>query len=66
MSSLSFGKGVYQQRAAFKLTQKEFAAKVGISRRQLQLIEAGKVNPTTWAARKIKGACGCSWADLLG
>jgi DNA-binding XRE family transcriptional regulator len=48
------------------LTQEEFAEKADISRRHLQLIEGGKVNPTIQIALQIKVACGCSWDDLLG
>ena len=48
------------------MTQEAFAEKTDLSRRYLQLIEGGKVNPTIQIALQIKEACKCEWTDLLG
>ena len=50
---------------AKKLTQIVLADRIAISRRQLQLIEAGTVIPSLETAYKMKAFFRCSWEDLL-
>lgn len=51
---------------ALKMTQEQFAEATDISRTYLQLIEAGKANPSIQVAEQIKKVCRCSWEELLG
>jgi len=62
----AFGQNVYRLRMAKKLTQAVLADRASISRRHLQMIEAGRVNPTIAMVGKLGTIFRCSWDDLLG
>lgn len=48
-----------------ELTQEQLAEKADISRRYLQEIEAGEMNPTVNILSRLRKALKCSWDDLL-
>jgi transcriptional regulator with XRE-family HTH domain len=62
----ALGQNVHRMRTARRINQVAFADRAGISRTQLQYIEAGKVDPTLKTLRKLVVAFRCSWDDLLG
>jgi transcriptional regulator with XRE-family HTH domain len=62
----TLGQNVCRMRCAKRINQIAFADRAGISRTQLQTIEAGKVDPTLKTLRKLRTAFRCSWDDLLG
>jgi len=66
MNPRTFGQNVCRLRTARKLTQVVLADRVAISRRLLQMIEAGTVMPGLQIAYKMKAFFRCSWDDLLG
>ena len=47
------------------MTQEALAEKADISRRYLQQIEAGQMNPTVKVVSRLRKAFRCSWDDLL-
>ena len=49
---------------AARLTQEQLAEKADISRRYLQQIEAGEMNPTINVATRLGKALRCSWNRL--
>lgn len=59
-----FGKNVHRLRMTADLTQEELAEKADISRRYLQQIEAGEMNPTINIASRLGKALRCSWNRL--
>jgi transcriptional regulator with XRE-family HTH domain len=61
----TFGQSVYRLRQSAKLTQEQLAEKADISRRYVQLIEAGRYVPTIDVAARIKKAFGVLWDELL-
>jgi transcriptional regulator with XRE-family HTH domain len=62
----TLGQNVCKLRTKRRINQIAFADRAGISRRQLQTIEAGQVDPTLKTLRKLVTAFRCSWDDLLG
>jgi transcriptional regulator with XRE-family HTH domain len=50
---------------AKKLTQEQLAEKANISRRYLQMIEAGTYTPTVKVAAGLRKGLGCSWEILF-
>ena len=48
-----------------KLTQEKLSEKAEISRRYLQQIEAGTMNPTVNVVVRLKHALGASWDELF-
>ena len=61
----TFGQSVYRLRNAAKLTQEQLAEKADISRRYVQMIEAGQYTPTIDVASRLRVALGVDWEDLL-
>lgn len=47
------------------MTQEGLAEKADISRRYLQQIEAGRMNPTINVVSRMRKALRCSWDELL-
>ena len=47
------------------LTQEELAERGDISRRYLQQLEAGQMNPTINVVSRLRRALDCDWDDLL-
>ena len=47
------------------MTQEALAEKADISRRYLQQIEAGQMNPTVKVVSRLRKALRCLWDDLL-
>jgi transcriptional regulator with XRE-family HTH domain len=60
-----FGQNVARLRAAARLTQEQLSEKADISRRYLQMIEAGRYVPTIEVAAKLKAAFQVPWDNLL-
>ncbi len=60
------GRNVCRLRTALDLTQEELSEKADISRRYLQQIEAGEMNPTINVASRLRVALKCSWDELCG
>jgi DNA-binding XRE family transcriptional regulator len=52
-------------RNSARLTQEALAEKADISRRYLQLIEAGRYVPTIEVASRLKMALKANWEDIL-
>ncbi|PHS64613.1 MAG: hypothetical protein COB09_08280 [Thalassobium sp.] len=61
---MSFGERVKQRRKMLKLTQKDLAARVGISRSAVASWEMGDHIPGGDPAMKLPGALECSWSWL--
>ncbi len=61
----TFGQNVYRLRNAANLTQEQLAEKADISRRYMQMIEAGQYTPTIEVASRLRGALGVAWEELL-
>ena len=61
----TFGQSVYRLRNAANLTQEQLAEKADISRRYVQMIEAGQYMPTIDVASRLRVALGVDWEDLL-
>ena len=47
------------------MTQENLAEKADISRRYVQQIEAGQMNPTIKVVSRMRVALRCSWDELL-
>jgi len=60
-----FGQTIYRLRNAVDMTQEALAEKADISRRYLQLIEAGRYVPTIEVASRLKVALKVSWDAIL-
>ena len=56
---------IKEQRNRLKLTQEEFSELIGISQRQVSLIELGKSFPKPETLSKISQACSCKTAELF-
>lgn len=61
----TFGQSVYRLRNSANLTQEQLAEKADISRRYVQMIEAGRYTPTIDVASRLREALGSTWDDLL-
>jgi len=61
----TFGQSVYRLRNSANFTQEQLAEKADISRRYVQMIEAGQYTPTIDVASRLRVALGVSWEDLL-
>lgn len=59
-----FGKNVNRLRNLANLTQEQLSERADISRRYLQMIEAGRYVPTIAVAAKIRKALKLSWDEL--
>jgi len=59
-----FGRNVNKLRCESGLTQEKLAEKADISRRYLQTIEAGRMNPTIGVASRLRKALGCTWEKM--
>jgi len=64
-SSKALGKNVCKLRAVAGITQEQLAEKADISRRYVQLIEAGIYTPTIAVVSRLRSALKVSWDDLL-
>jgi len=61
----TFGQTVYRLRNKADMTQEALAEKAEISRRYLQMVEAGRYSPTVEVTSRIRGALGAPWDDLM-
>jgi transcriptional regulator with XRE-family HTH domain len=61
----TFGQNVYRLRNAANLTQEQLAEKADISRRYVQMIEAGEYTPTIEVASRLRTAFSVSWDEVL-
>jgi transcriptional regulator with XRE-family HTH domain len=61
----TFGQNVYRLRNKAEMTQEEMAEKAEISRRYLQMVEAGRYSPTVEVASRLRVALQASWDDLM-
>ena len=64
-SSKALGKNVCKLRTAANITQEQLAEKADISRRYVQLIEAGTYTPTIAIVSRLRVALKATWNDLL-
>jgi molybdate-binding protein/DNA-binding XRE family transcriptional regulator len=62
---VGFGNGVGRKRAAAGLRQQELAARAGISRQTLSVLEAGRSVPSAAVALRLSQALGCRVEDLF-
>ena len=53
------------KRKAFRLTQEELAAKVGVSTRAIQSYESGQRQPTLDTLRKMAEFFGCTIDEIV-
>ena len=60
-----FGRNVCRLRTELRMTQESLAEKADISRRYVQQIEAGQMNPTIKVVSRMRAALRCSWEELL-
>ena len=60
-----FGQNVYRLRNSAKLTQEQLSEKAEISRRYLQMIEAGRYQPTVAIVARLRSALGVQWDELM-
>ncbi len=58
------GSNVCRRRLELGLTQEQLAEQAEISRRYLQQIEAGEMNPTINIVTRIRVALRCSWDQI--
>jgi transcriptional regulator with XRE-family HTH domain len=63
-TAVKFGKNVNRLRNLANLTQEQLSERADISRRYLQMIEAGQYVPTIEVASKIRKALKLSWDEL--
>jgi transcriptional regulator with XRE-family HTH domain len=61
----TFGQNIYRLRNAAKLTQEQLAEKADISRRYVQLIEAGRYVPTIEVASRLRSAFKIAWDEIM-
>jgi transcriptional regulator with XRE-family HTH domain len=61
----TFGQSVYRLRNSANLTQEQLAEKADVSRRYVQMIEAGQYAPTIDVASRLRTALGVAWDELL-
>ena len=52
-------------RERFPLTQRELAARAGVTRGTIMALEAGTTRARPSTARALTGALGCEYSDLL-
>ncbi len=64
-SGVKFGKNVNRLRNLAKLTQEQLSERADISRRYLQMIEAGTFVPTIEVASRLRTALKLSWDELM-
>jgi transcriptional regulator with XRE-family HTH domain len=64
-SGVKFGKNVNRLRNLAKLTQEQLSERADISRRYLQMIEAGTFVPTIEVASRLRAALKLSWDELM-
>ncbi len=58
------GSNVCRLRLDHGLTQEQLAERADISRRYLQQIEAGEMNPTINVVTRLREALRCSWDQI--
>ena len=64
-AGIKFGKNVNRLRNSANLTQEQLSERADISRRYLQLIEAGTYVPTIEVASRLRKALKLTWDELL-
>ncbi|MCE0483113.1 MAG: helix-turn-helix domain-containing protein [Methylacidiphilales bacterium] len=64
-TAAKFGKNVNRLRNLANLTQEQLSERADISRRYLQMIEAGKYVPTIEVASRLRMALKLTWDELL-
>jgi transcriptional regulator with XRE-family HTH domain len=61
----TFGQNVYRLRNQGRMIQEQLAEKADISRRYLQMIEAGRYSPTIEVASRLRTSLNVSWDELM-
>jgi transcriptional regulator with XRE-family HTH domain len=61
----TFGQNVYRLRNQGGMTQEQLSEKADISRRYLQMVEAGRYSPTVEVASRLRSALKTTWDDLM-
>lgn len=64
-TGVKFGKNVNRLRNLANLTQEQLSERADISRRYLQMIEAGTYVPTIEVASRLRVALKLTWEELL-
>ena len=64
-TGVKFGKNVNRLRNLANLTQEQLSERADISRRYLQMIEAGRYVPTLEVVARLRTALKLSWEELL-
>ena len=64
-SSKEIGKAIQKQRRAQKITQKEFAQRLGKSERTIQKYESGEILLKIDVLKQIANELNVSWQELL-
>ena len=64
-TGVKFGKNVNRLRNLANLTQEQLSERADISRRYLQMIEAGKYVPTIEVAARLRVALKLTWDELF-
>jgi transcriptional regulator with XRE-family HTH domain len=64
-TGVTFGKNVNRLRNLANLTQEQLSERADISRRYLQMIEAGSYVPTIEVASRLRVALKLTWDELL-
>jgi predicted transcriptional regulator len=59
------GRNLHRLRNEAALSQDDLAVKADLTKRYIQMIEAGQKCPTLFALRRIQLALECGYADLL-
>ncbi len=62
---ISLGSRIKEYRNRLNLTQEKFSELLGISQRQISLIELGKSFPKPLTLSKISEICNCNISDLF-
>lgn len=64
-SGVKFGRNVNRLRNLANLTQEQLSERADISRRYLQMIEAGTYVPTIEVAARLRLALKLTWEELM-
>jgi len=64
-NGVKFGRNVNRLRNLANLTQEQLSERADISRRYLQMLEAGQYVPTVEVAARLRAALKITWDELM-